>query len=77
VEAAAEAMNTVKTKTIVHLVTQDDQPYGSERRSCENCGKWIIGNGANDDLHVDTKETWAQLKAKVFPDIEPCSLKFE
>ncbi len=23
----------------LHLVTQDDQPMGSERRCCENCGR--------------------------------------
>ncbi len=30
----------------LHLITQDDQPYGSVRKSCENCGTWIIGNSA-------------------------------
>jgi len=23
----------------LHLVTQDNQPYGSERRCCERCGR--------------------------------------
>lgn len=27
---------------IVHLMTQDDQPHGSERRCCERCGVQIL-----------------------------------
>ncbi len=26
---------------ILHLVTQDNQPYGSTRKCCERCGKWV------------------------------------
>lgn len=25
----------------LHIITQDDQPYGSERRCCERCGKAV------------------------------------
>jgi hypothetical protein len=25
----------------LHLVTQDDQPYGSVRRCCERCGEMV------------------------------------
>jgi hypothetical protein len=28
-------------KTVLHLKTQRNQPYGSERRSCERCGVMI------------------------------------
>jgi hypothetical protein len=27
---------------VLHLMTQDDQPYGSERRCCERCGVQIL-----------------------------------
>jgi hypothetical protein len=27
---------------ILHLVTQDNQPYGSARLACELCGLWCI-----------------------------------
>lgn len=28
----------------LHLMTQDDQPYGSQRRCCERCGVMIWSN---------------------------------
>lgn len=31
---------------ILHLMTQDNQPYGSERRCCELCGVMLIGADA-------------------------------
>ena len=30
--------NVAVSHTIVHLITQRDQPYGSVRRCCERCG---------------------------------------
>lgn len=27
---------------ILHLMTQRDQPYGSERRCCEHCGLMLV-----------------------------------
>lgn len=37
-------------QTIVHLVTQRDQPYGSVRRCCEECGRvpWLLDAHADD-----------------------------
>lgn len=33
---------------IVHLITQDDQPYGSRRLCCERCGEYgRLGNGTH------------------------------
>lgn len=26
---------------VVHILTQEDQPYGSERRCCNRCGIWL------------------------------------
>jgi hypothetical protein len=39
---------------IAHLMTQRNQPYGSERRCCEVCGRMIIGtmNQYTDDEDV-------------------------
>lgn len=34
----------MSTKNILHLKTQRDQPYGSVRRCCEECGKMIWGD---------------------------------
>lgn len=33
----------VSDQTIIHLKTQRDQPYGSVRRCCEQCGIMIWG----------------------------------
>lgn len=33
---------------VLHLVTQDDQPYGSFRYACERCGEFgRLGNGTH------------------------------
>ena len=39
----------------LHLRTQRDQPYGSERRCCEVCGTmvWPAVQGANTPLWTD------------------------
>lgn len=39
-------MATSKAESLVtlHLKTQRNQPYGSERRCCEKCGIMIWGN---------------------------------
>ena len=34
-------MEGVKNLRVLHLMTQDNQPYGSERRCCEICGTMI------------------------------------
>jgi hypothetical protein len=37
-------MSKAKTeKEILHFMTQDNQPYGSQRRCCERCGVMIWG----------------------------------
>lgn len=30
------------TTTTLHLMTQRNQPYGSERRCCESCGLMLV-----------------------------------
>ena len=37
-------MKPASMSLILHLKTQRDQPYGSERRCCEQCGVMIWGN---------------------------------
>ena len=41
---------------IVHILSQEGQPYGSERRCCNHCGIMIWG--ASAPLHVDNWSEW-------------------
>jgi hypothetical protein len=43
-------------KAVVHLVTQDGQPYGSVRRCCQECGIMTIGKDAPP--YTDDPEIW-------------------
>jgi len=43
---------------VVHILSQDGQPYGSERRCCNHCGIMIWG--ASSPLHVDNWTDWRQ-----------------
>jgi hypothetical protein len=45
--------------TIVHVLSQEGQPYGSERRSCNYCGTMIWGPSA--PRFVDNWEDWRAL----------------
>lgn len=40
----------IKRVKILHLKTQDNQPYGSVRRCCEICGTMIWNNTLPEDL---------------------------
>ena len=40
----------------VHILSQDGQPYGSERRCCKHCGVMIWG--AAPPQHVDNWTDW-------------------
>lgn len=42
----------------IHLKTQDNQPYGSERRCCERCGIMIWGS-AHGLTWTDNREAYA------------------
>jgi hypothetical protein len=48
---AANAPPGEGSKTVLHLVTQENQPYGSERRCCQECG--IMTIGANQPPYTD------------------------
>lgn len=45
----------------LHLRTQNDQPYGSERRCCEICGTmvWPAKQGADTPDWTDSIEAYA------------------
>ncbi len=45
-----------KPPPIVHVRSQDDQPYGSERRCCNHCGIMLWGPSA--PLYVDNWTDW-------------------
>jgi hypothetical protein len=40
----------------IHILSQERQPYGSERRCCNHCGIMIWGSSA--PLHVDNWAAW-------------------
>ncbi len=42
-------------RKILHLITQDNQPYGSVRLSCERCGAF---KSMDNDYVTTIKETW-------------------
>lgn len=50
----AEALGEVPD--VVHILSQENQPYGSERRCCNHCGIMIWGSSA--PRHVDNWENW-------------------
>lgn len=41
---------------VLHLVTQDNQPYGSVRQCCQECGIMTIGPTA--PIHTIEKAAW-------------------
>lgn len=43
---------------IVHILSQEGQPYGSERRCCNHCGIMIWGSDAPP--YVDTWTAWRE-----------------
>ncbi len=45
-----------KETTIVHILSQENQPYGSVRRCCNYCGVMIWG--ASAPPHVDNWDDW-------------------
>jgi hypothetical protein len=42
--------------TVLHLKTQRNQPYGSERRCCERCGTMCWG--ASSPTLTDEQDVW-------------------
>jgi hypothetical protein len=44
---------------ILHLKTQDHQPYGSERRCCERCGIMIWGSPPDGPKWTDDRALYA------------------
>jgi hypothetical protein len=40
----------------LHLMTQDDQPYGSQRHCCERCG--LMLGFANSETWTDERDTY-------------------
>jgi len=65
----------------LHLMTQDGQPYGSERRCCERCGLMLVGRtGHFWSEHTWTDEPskfrrWEAGTANVPQELVPCDAK--
>ena len=46
----------------LHLMTQDGQPYGSERRCCEECGSMMVWRPPefwNEHAWTDDRDVYA------------------
>lgn len=64
--------------TTLHLMTQRDQPYGSERRCCEVCGLMMVSRQDSfwkihtwTDKPIDYKH-WPPGTANVPDELVPC-----
>lgn len=55
----------------LHLMTQDDQPIGSERKCCERCGV-AYWNWGKPGFYVGSKEQYTKEAAKEFDLILCC-----
>lgn len=49
-------MTSTEPQPVVHVLSQEGQPYGSERRCCNYCGVMIWG--ASAPLFVDNWTDW-------------------
>jgi hypothetical protein len=59
---------------VLHLKTQNGQPYGSERRCCEICGVMIWNNSLekNHPGHGWTDETSSYNDRTIWPEYARC-----
>lgn len=46
------------TYEVLHLMTQDNQPYGSSRRCCERCGIMLVGAAADTCAMTTDRATY-------------------
>ena len=62
-----EPVNIFKNKLppiVLHLKTQNGQPYGSTRKCCEECGTMIVGDSLPaGHAWVDTRGDYTDLVA--------------
>lgn len=60
-------------KKVIHLMTQDDQPYGSQRKCCERCGTamWHF------QWYFDEKRHFTKEKAEEYNGIRCIDIKEE
>lgn len=65
----------------LHLMTQDGQPYGSERRCCERCGLMLVNRPDSfwrDHTWTDQPKQyrrWEAGTANVPHELTPCDAK--
>lgn len=62
----------------LHLMTQRNQPYGSVRRCCENCGLMMVGRDAAFwKLHtwVDEEPFYKAQSTDDGTELVPCNQK--
>ncbi len=59
------------SEEVLHLVTQEGQPYGSTRLACEECGLHIHGNPGFQGIWTDDKQYYREAKITRCRDIRP------
>ncbi|MBX3653246.1 MAG: hypothetical protein KF686_03615 [Ramlibacter sp.] len=65
----------------LHLMTQRDQPYGSERRCCERCGLMLVARPESfwrEQTYTDNPEHWRHWPAGTTAsgdEMAPCKVK--
>lgn len=66
--------------TTLHLMTQRDQPYGSQRKCCERCGTMLVARpdsfwrvNAHTDNPADWRH-WPAGTANVPDELVPCQV---
>ena len=57
-QQAVNAIQLSERKIVVHLMTQRNQPYGSERKCCERCGTMFLADGP---MYTDDESVWDRL----------------
>lgn len=69
------------TTITLHLMTQRDQPMGSRRKCCENCGLMLVARQDSfwrehtwTDIPADWKH-WPAGTANTNAELTPCSVK--
>lgn len=67
--------------TTLHLMTQRDQPYGSQRKCCEMCGAMLVTRSDaywQRNTYTDNPDDWKHWPAgtaNVPDELVPCSVQ--
>jgi len=65
----------MENKFIIHLITQDDQPFGSVRKCCERCGKGKSAMNPEKEGYVTDLKSYTKENAKEYNSILCINMK--